>query len=139
MTVGRTKDAGFQIGVSKTIPYATAEVWRFLVSPEGRTLWLGETDTWEPVRGAGYRTTEGTVGEIRGFREGDRIRLTWLPADRQRETTVQVAVSAQGDRTVLRFHQERMADAEERTRQREHWSAVMDAVVAALARRFPGR
>ena len=53
------------------------------------------------------------------------------------DTTVQVTVSrpagSAGDRTVLRFHQEWLADAEERARQREHWRAAMERVTTALA------
>jgi hypothetical protein len=37
-----------------------------------------------------------------------------------------------GERTRLVFHQERLVDAAERERQREHWQGVMDAVVTAL-------
>ena len=36
---------------------------------------------------------------------------------------------------MLRFHQERLADAAEREQQRAHWQAVMDAVETALAQR----
>jgi hypothetical protein len=36
---------------------------------------------------------------------------------------------------MVRFHQERLADAAEREQQRAHWRAVLDAVVAALANR----
>jgi hypothetical protein len=35
---------------------------------------------------------------------------------------------------VLRFHQERMADAAERERRRAHWRRVLDAVADALDR-----
>ncbi|MCP2257633.1 putative conserved protein YndB, AHSA1/START domain [Streptoalloteichus tenebrarius] len=128
--VGRTRDAGFQIGVSRTLPHARERVWAFLTSPEGLALWLGEGARLEGV-GAEYRTEDGTVGEVRGLREHDRVRVTWRPADWDHETTVQVAVRGD-DRTMLRFHQERLADAEERERQRAHWQRVMDQVAAAL-------
>jgi hypothetical protein len=37
-------------------------------------------------------------------------------------------------RTLLRFHQERLRDADERERQRAHWQGgVLDAVEKALA------
>jgi uncharacterized protein YndB with AHSA1/START domain len=40
--VGRTRDAGWQIGVSKTIDRPVEEVWAFLTSHEGIGIWLGE-------------------------------------------------------------------------------------------------
>ncbi len=131
--VGRTKDAGWQIGVSRTVPHPVEQVWELLTSAAGIALWLGSDVTIEREAGQGYETAEGTVGETRSHRSQDRIRLTWQPADWDHETTVQVAVVADGpDRTMIRFHQERMTSAEERERQRTHWRGVMDAVTAAL-------
>ncbi|MEV0049207.1 SRPBCC domain-containing protein [Saccharopolyspora shandongensis] len=128
--IGQTKDAGFQIGVSKTVPHPPDEVWGFLTSPAGIALWLGAGATLE--KGATYRTADGTTGEIRSHRELDRVRLTWRPADWDHDTTVQVAIVGKGDRTQLRFHQEWLADANERARQRDHWRRTMTAVTTAL-------
>lgn len=131
--VGRTRDAGYQIGVSRTVPYPIDVVWQLLTSPDGIARWLGEGAVLAPGKGTRYETADGTVGEIRSFREHDRIRLTWRPRGWNHDTTVQVAVVAQGGRTMLRFHQEWLADGAERERQREHWREVMASVVAALA------
>ena len=40
--VGQTKDAGFEIGVSKTVPHPREAVWELLTSEEGAALWLGD-------------------------------------------------------------------------------------------------
>lgn len=131
--VGLTRDAGWQIGVSKTIDRPVEEVWDFITSPEGIAIWLGEGVTVLPERGAGYETADGVRGETRGFRELDRVRLTWQPSGWAHETTLQLAVSAAGEgRARLVVHQERLADADERERQREHWRGVVAALVAAL-------
>lgn len=131
--VGRTRDAGYQIGVSRTLPYPRERIWDLLTSPDGISLWLGSGAEIRPERGAEYRTEEGAVGETRGYRWAERIRLTYLPPGGERETTVQVALDAKGERTRLVFHQERLADGAERERQRERWRGVMDAVEDALA------
>ncbi|MEV0086315.1 SRPBCC domain-containing protein [Saccharopolyspora sp. NPDC050642] len=128
--IGQTKDVGFQIGVSKTVPHPPEAVWRFLTGPAGIALWLGAGATLE--KGATYRTADGTTGEIRSHRELDRVRLTWRPADWDHDTTVQVAIVGKGDRTQLRFHQEWLADADERARQRDHWQRTITAVTTAL-------
>ncbi|MEW2035055.1 SRPBCC domain-containing protein [Streptomyces roseifaciens] len=134
MPTGLTKDAGWQIGVSRTLPHPPTAVWDFISSPEGIALWLGPGADLTPERGAPYRTAAGVTGEVRGYRPGDRIRVT------HGTTTVQVALTpatpaADGPRTILRFHQERLASAEERDQQRAHWQGVMDRVAAALDRR----
>ena len=132
--IGETKGVGFQIGVSRTIPYPVAQVWELLTSRAGIDLWLGEGAELVPHKGSRYETTDGTSGEVRSFHDEDRIRLTWRPRDWDHDTTVQVAVSAKDGRTMLRFHQEWLADADERARQREHWQGVMARVRDALAR-----
>jgi hypothetical protein len=55
--VGRTRDAGWEIGVSKTIDRPAEVVWTFVTSPAGIAIWLGEGVTVLPERGAGYETT----------------------------------------------------------------------------------
>ena len=133
MPVGKTKDAGWEIGVSKTLPRSVDDVWKFVTSSKGVRLWLGTGVKLPAEKGTTYETGDGTVGEIRSFRPGDRVRLTWQPADWDHESTVQVAVTGGHDKSVLRFHQERLADADERERQRMHWTQVMKEVEAALA------
>lgn len=131
--VGRTKDAGWQIGVSKTLNHPIEQVWEFLTSARGTALWLGHGVEAIDEVGGPYETTEGTVGETRSFHQRDRIRLTWQPEDWDHDSIVQVAVTSSGPRrTMMRFHQERLFDAREREQQRTHWQAVMGAIVEAL-------
>lgn len=127
MPTGLTRDAGWQIGVSKTLPLPVSEVWDFIAGSAGVALWLGEGVELPTEKKARYETAEGISGEVRGYRPGDRIRLTYG------STTLQIAVTSAGEgRSVLRFHQEQLADAAERERQRAHWKAVMARVMAAL-------
>ncbi|WP_406279678.1 SRPBCC domain-containing protein [Streptomyces sp. NBC_00191] len=127
MPTGLTQDAGWEIGVSRTLPLPVAAVWEFITSPEGVALWLGEGVRLPTGKGESYETGDGIAGEVRSYRPGDRVRLTYG------RSTLQVAVSASGEgRAVLRFHQERLGDAEERERQRAHWKAVMGEVTDAL-------
>ncbi|MGW7538517.1 SRPBCC family protein [Amycolatopsis sp. NPDC054798] len=134
MSVGQTKDAGWQIGVSKTINRSAEDVWEFITSPAGVAIWLGEGVTVQHEPGVGYETADGIRGETRSFREMDRIRLTWQPAGWSHETTLQLAVRASGpEKAMLRIHQERLADAAEREQQRRHWQAVLAKLIADLA------
>ncbi|MEV4054478.1 SRPBCC domain-containing protein [Amycolatopsis sp. NPDC049688] len=134
-SVGKTADVGWNIGVSRTLPYPAGTVWDFLVSREGVAIWLGPGVELPREPGAEYETANGTVGEIRSFAEGDRVRLTWRPSDWDHDSTVQVRLSGAGAKTTLRFHQEWLADAEEREEQRAYWQDVTERVVAALAER----
>jgi uncharacterized protein YndB with AHSA1/START domain len=131
--VGRTRGAGWQIGVSKTIDRPVDELWDFITSPAGLAIWLGDGVTTLDERGETYETTSGTQGEMRSFRERDRIRLTWQPLDWSHDTTLQLAVRSVGaGRSMLVVHQERLADAAEREQQRSHWRGVVAKLVDAL-------
>lgn len=130
---GHTRDAGWQIGVSKTIDRPVDAVWTFITSPAGTAIWLGEGVTLLPERGAEYETATGVRGQTRSFRERDRVRLTWQPPGWTHDTTLQLAVTRAGEgRSRLTVHQERLADAAEREQQRRHWQGVVDALVEAL-------
>lgn len=129
--VGLTRDAGWEVGVSRTVALPPAEAWEALVSDPAVAVWLGELDALPTTRGAAYRTRAGASGELRSYRPGDRIRMTYQPPGRTgaRPTTLQVAVSAgrsTGPSAVVRFHQEHLAGAEERDAMRAHWSRVLD-------------
>ena len=131
--VGRTRDAGWQIGVSKTFDRPVEEVWSYITSPAGVAIWLGEDVTVSPEAGESYETAAGVQGETRSYRELDRVRLTWQPPDWTHDTTLQLAVSSAGEgRARLTVHQERLADASEREQQRRHWQAVMTALVKGM-------
>lgn len=134
-SVGKTADVGWNIGVSRTLPYPAETVWDFLVSREGVAIWLGPGVELPREKGAEYETASGTVGEIRSYVENDRVRLTWRPDDWDHDSTVQVRLSGSGAKTTLRFHQEWLSDAEEREEQRAYWQDVTERVVAALAER----
>ncbi|CAN5921063.1 SRPBCC domain-containing protein [soil metagenome] len=133
MPTGRTQDAGWQIGVSRTLRATPEQVWDLLTSSQGLAVWLGPGAQVSTERGSPWQANDGTRGEVRSHHAGDRIRLTYQPPGWDHDTTVQVAlVPASDGRTGLRFHQERLADAEERVRQRNHWRGVMDRIEAAL-------
>lgn len=57
---------------------------------------------------------------LRSFKPLDRIRVG------SSGTIVQVALSKAKTGTTVTFHQERLADADERERQRVHWTAILD-------------
>ncbi|MGK5548783.1 SRPBCC family protein [Streptomyces sp. URMC 127] len=127
---GLTQDAGWQIGVSRTLPHPVPVVWDLVSSPAGLALWLGPGATLTPERGAPYRTDTGVTGEVRSYHQGRKIRVT------HGTTTLQIALapSVDGSRTTLRFHQEHLANADARERQRAHWQGVLDRIATALDR-----
>ena len=123
--VGQTSEGGFQIGVQRTLPVSADIAWRLLTEGPGRAVWLGMVENLEFQRGEQYRTPEGIWGEIRSVAAGQRVRLTWNSPELLSPSTLQVYVAASGDKTSVRFHQERLSSLEERELMRQRWRDVL--------------
>ena len=131
--IGSTIGAGYEIGAQMTVDVPLEKVWRFVTSQDGIETWLGS-----PVlelhlkKGQTYETEDGTVGEIRSFKEGQRLRLTWKPPGWRKPSTLQLTVVSSSNRTSIRFHQENLPDEAVREQMRNHWKDVLARLVKAL-------
>ncbi|MDA0563258.1 SRPBCC domain-containing protein [Streptomonospora sp. S1-112] len=126
--VGKTRDAGYQIGVSTTLDVPAEAVLRVLAGARGQECWLGAGARLELEVGAAFRAADGSTGEVRGLGRGERIRVRRHWPD-GRWTTQQVAVGRRGARTVMVLHEEGLASGEERELRRDHWRAVARELV----------
>jgi len=128
-TTGRTKDAGWEIGVRRTVPADVDVVWALLRSPEGTEAWLGGPVEIAP---GPYRLDDGTDGEVRVDEPGSHVRLTWRPPGREEPTVVQLRVLPAASGATIAFHQERLDGPEEREAMRARWVAVIDRLRGLL-------
>jgi len=126
-TTGKTKDAGWEMGVRQTVFAPLPVVWQFLVG-DGLPLWLGDIDALPTEKGAAYETRDGVHGTIRSFTENQRVRLGWQPDDWPHDTTLQVTVKEAVTGTTIGFHHEKLADREERKMMLGHWKNVAAAI-----------
>jgi uncharacterized protein YndB with AHSA1/START domain len=127
--VGCTLDAGYQIGVRRTLPVSEARLWALLRSPEGQRLWLGGVTDLEP--GTRFSFPEGTQGEIRVHRPWSHLRLTWQPPAWEAPSFVQLRVlPARSGATTLSFHQDHLRGPAERAEMQARWEAVAGSLAA---------
>lgn len=138
---GETKYAGFEIGVSKTLPISPKQAWELITTRPGRDAWLGPIARLRFAKGVKYRTTDGTTGEIRSVTPGKALRLTWQPAVWSTPSTIGIHVVPAGAKTSIRFHQEKLANAKIRTQMRRQWKKTLDALerMSAPAKAPKGR
>lgn len=130
---GQTADAGFEVGVQRTISTGAAELWHFMMSIDGLRLWIGDVDKALTLEvGAAYRTKDGTQGEIRSLRQNERIRLTWQPEGWPKPSTLQLYFQDKGEKTALRLHHEKLLDADHRAEMKEHWQSVLSSIRNAV-------
>lgn len=128
MTVGKTQDAGWQVGVSTTVPHGPPAVWEFMTGA-GLPLWLG-ADRLGDV-GSSWRGRDAS-GEVRSLTEHVRVRLTHRRDHEAHETTVQIGLRPAKRGTTIVFHQERLTGPEDREDARAHWKAIAAKVSAAM-------
>ncbi len=126
--VGLTRDAGWQVGVARTLPLDPEAAWALLLSPAGLAAWLGDDLPALPAEpGAAYRTAGGTSGEVRSHHPGDRVRVTWRPPGREAPATLQATVRPAARGASIRLHAERLAGPDERAALRARWRAALAA------------
>jgi uncharacterized protein YndB with AHSA1/START domain len=133
--VGQTADAGFQVGVQRSVDASRSKTWELLTSrPE---LWLGPQAAVTFEEGARYEVpaagdSPAAAGEIRVVKPGDRLRLTWQPDDWAGPATVQLALleSASG-KTAIQAHLEKLPDGAAREAMRTRWRDALERVAAA--------
>lgn len=123
--VGQTADQGFEIGVRKTVPLEPAEAWRLLTGADALGRWVGG---WVPQleEGARFTAVNGSTGEVRTIRAGERLRLRWSPARTERDTVLQLSVTPAKTGTTIGVHHEKLADERERELMRIYWKRALD-------------
>ena len=129
-TTGLTKDAGWEVGVRKTVAADPGTVWTFLIGA-GLPLWLGEAKL-PTEKHAVYETDDGVRGRLITRTEGTKLRLSWRPDDWPHDTTLQLTVRAAAGGTTIAFHHDRLADREERRMMLGHWKNVVAELEKAI-------
>ncbi|UOO38443.1 SRPBCC domain-containing protein [Oscillospiraceae bacterium CM] len=131
---GKTKAAGYEIGLRKTFPVDSVAVWALLMSADAVALWLGRASDLTIEEGKTYRLENGATGEFRVVRPGSHVRLAYKTADAEAASTIQLRVIAkENGKATVSFHQEKLDSAEARAHAAEHWSRVMKQLENLLA------
>jgi hypothetical protein len=129
--VGLTKDAGFQIGVRKTIDYPFDKVWIFFFSDEGVKICLGNLITEVGIKKP-YHTEEGIEGTINLFKLHSHIRLTWKRKDWENFSMLQIRIIRAKNKTTISFHQDKMLDEQQREEMKMYWEEKIDRIEKSL-------
>lgn len=133
---GQTADAGFQVGVQRTVSSTAEATWQMIVShPE---IWLGEGASITIEAGARYEVprrsdSPGARGEIRVVKPGERLRMTWQPDGWSAPATLQLTVMRKDSgRTAIHAHLEKLPDAKTREAMRVRWKEALERLATAI-------
>jgi uncharacterized protein YndB with AHSA1/START domain len=128
--VGSTADAGYQIGVRRTVPASEERVWARLLSPAGLQIWLGGFSGVDA--GMQFAFPSGVSGEIRVYKPWSHLRLTWRKPEWDAPSVLQVRVIPARTGTTLSFHQDHLHGPAERAAMKAHWERVIEDLAAVL-------
>src|SRR6478736_8396547 len=124
--VGLTKDAGWQMGVRRSFPADINEVWAFLFSEEGLSLWLGKVKEMKWGKGQEYKTSSGVQGVVRVVSVFSHVRITWKKKEWENYSSLQVRAIRGKNKTTIAFHQDRLRGSEQREEMLNHWEKVLN-------------
>jgi len=125
--VGQTKDVGFQFGIRKTVPISAELAWNFLFSAKGLETWLGKLNHELELKKE-YETVNGITGFVRVFKPKSHIRLNWKLKDWPNMSTVQLRVIGKQGKATIAIHQEKLLNAEQRSKMKEYWIKVIQKI-----------
>ena len=125
-TTGRTKDAGWEVGVRTTVAAPVPIVWQYLLG-EGLGTWLGEIAALPIENGVGYATKDGVKGSMRSYTANSKIRLSWQPDVWPHDSTLQLTVKETITGTTIGIHHEKLASRDERRMMLGHWKNIAAA------------
>lgn len=130
--IGKTRDAGWQIGLKRTLPFQADQVWEWMLSSAGADVWLGPGAQIEWKKGMKYKLPGGTGGEVRVFKPDSHFRITRQPGGYPRPSTIQVRIIKRGEKTLLAFHEEHLPDEKERQNRKTHYLQVVEKITNDL-------
>lgn len=133
--VGLTKDVGWQFGLRKTFHYPQQQLWDFMFSEKGLSIWLGTLQEAKLKEGDTYKSREGTEGSVKVFKPYSHIRITWKKKDWENISTVQVRVMGNEKKATISFHQEKLLNSEQREEMKLYWNDKMDKIKNVLSSR----
>ncbi|RIE02955.1 SRPBCC domain-containing protein [Cohnella faecalis] len=127
--VGVTKDAGVQIGVRKTIVATKEQVWNFLASPKGLSLWIGDVPSLRLQVGHEYESKEGVSGKITVVIPYHKLRMTWKRPEWDKPSRLQIyTLAAKSEKTTVAIHQEMLDDVYMREVMRRYWEGMLNSL-----------
>ncbi|RPI44950.1 MAG: ATPase [Bacteroidetes bacterium] len=123
---GQTQDAGFQVGVRKTVPGKFQDIWDFLFSDRGLSLWLGPIDPDDLVIRKEFSLGNSVTVKITVFEPYSHLRMSWKKNDWPNSSRLQLRVMASGDeKSVIAFHQEMLTGPEQREEMKDYWDNIL--------------
>jgi hypothetical protein len=127
--LGRSSKGEYSMTSSITLPRSTTQLWKMLLAPHGQKLWLKPFSAIQLKSGAAFETEGGIYGEVRTWKAGVRLRLSWRESEWPKASIVQVQLIARSkDKCILVFQHDGLKDARLKEQMRAHWQAALQRI-----------
>lgn len=112
---GETKNAGWQVGVRRTLSMDIGEVWQLLTGQPWLRRWTGldALDADDPA--------------VRSLTSHELVRV------RTPHSLVQLRLQSAATGTTIAWHEEHLPDAVTRERRKMHWTRMLDDLQSEAA------
>jgi hypothetical protein len=122
---GQTMDAGFQVGINKTIPVPHKKLWA-LIFVENR-LGLFQDNKLNLAEGLTGVNSRGVSYKITTYRPYSHIRMQWRLPNWDEYSILQIRLNAKTDNnTTLSIHQEKLKNKNTREAMKLFWKKELE-------------
>ena len=116
----------YSITATKTFSRDAKTVWKWVTSAVGVAIWLNPLSPFHLQIGETFENENGIFGELRTYKKGERMRLTWQDTDWDKKTIVQInVVERPGQKSILVFQHEQLRQGRLRESIRQYWRTVL--------------
>lgn len=123
--IDKVKPIGFQLGVSKTFAVSYDDMWEFLLSENGISVWLGEINFDEFGVNKSYQTKQGIEGKLNVFKPDSHLRLAWKPKHWKKSSIIEIRITNSRGRARIVFHHTNLYEIEQRIEMKKYWDNVI--------------
>lgn len=133
---GQNSKGKYSASPVKTIHQSSAKVWKFITSPKGQKIWLGEFADFSLDKGSAFEADGGYYGEVRTVLKNKRLRLKWIESETDLKSYLQIHIVERGaDKCMLIFQHDEITTAREKDKFKSHWRDVLEKI----AKEFPAK
>jgi hypothetical protein len=113
--VGLTKDAGWQFGIRRTVPFNPRDVWDYLFSEKCASIWLKDVDS-----------------QFSTIKKYSHIRTKWKLSSWSNKANLQMRVIPHNNKTTIAFHIDRLQSEQQRNASKIYWTNVITDLIRTL-------
>lgn len=131
--IGKTKNAGWQVGIRKTIPLTSDQLWNFITGNQGMQIIIGDTISATNSYNQDRISEKEIQYKITTIVQNSHLRMQWRLPDWKEYSILQIRVYSTGqNKAVLAIHQEKLVNGNTRAVMKKYWQEKIDNIVKAI-------